>query len=105
MTIHMRRKLAASKKDKPLTQAHMDVLIRTANGQRAAEIAWDRGTDPRTVEELLRQARGRLGAKTTTHAVAMLVATMAASSNEKHAAIAGVLISRALMRVLAGEKK
>jgi LuxR family quorum sensing-dependent transcriptional regulator len=57
----------------PLTPRDRDVLVLSARGKSTAEIATTMGIAERTVEEHVRHACRRLGARNRTHAVAIAI--------------------------------
>lgn len=54
-----------------LTKTELEVLTLKAQGLTSAEAGYVRGTTAKTVKSQLAQASGKLGARNTTHAVAI----------------------------------
>jgi LuxR family quorum sensing-dependent transcriptional regulator len=72
--VRLRRLLAAPRRPRPLlTLRDRDVLVLSARGNSTAEIAVTMGIAERTVEEHVRHACRRLGARNRTHAVAIAI--------------------------------
>jgi len=72
--VRLRRLLAAPRRPRPpLTPRDRDVLVLSARGKSTAEIATTMGIAERTVEEHVRHACRRLGARNRTHAVAIAI--------------------------------
>jgi LuxR family quorum sensing-dependent transcriptional regulator len=71
--VRLRRLLVAPRRPRPLTPRDRDVLVLSARGKSTAEIATTMGIAERTVEEHVRHACRRLGARNRTHAVAIAI--------------------------------
>jgi LuxR family quorum sensing-dependent transcriptional regulator len=72
--VRLRHLLAVPRRARPsLTLRDRDVLALSARGMSTAEIAATMGIAERTVEEHVRHACRRLGARNRTHAVAIAV--------------------------------
>lgn len=72
--VRLRRLLAVPRRHRPsLTPRDRDVLVLSARGKSTAEIAIAMGIAERTVEEHVRHACRRLGARNRTHAVAIAI--------------------------------